>query len=109
MLLSVDHPITAQENDTSDTLIAETFDDEVICSTTGGSSLSRGDVQEDFRRADAPTSTTTSTVDRYFKQKRSAQGKVAYVVFSGRDAGVFYNWYVFVSYCEVTPTPKSIS
>ena len=29
---------------------------------------------------------------RYSKQQRSSNGKVAYVVFSGHDVGVFYNW-----------------
>lgn len=40
--------------------------------------------------------TNASTPDRYFKQKRSAHGKVSYVVFAGHDVGVFYNWYVFI-------------
>jgi hypothetical protein len=103
-------PITAPESIiygtsfASDTLIAETSD-EVFYSVTRGNSSTDGNsfsggevpnVQEDFHRADAPT-----TVDRYFKQKRSALGKVAYVVFSGRDAGVFYNWYVFISHCNI--------
>jgi hypothetical protein len=64
----------------------------VLWSTTDGNSIAGGEVlnvQEDFHHAGAPT-----TVDRYFKQEMSAQGKVAYVVFSGNDVGVFYNWYV---------------
>ena len=40
------------------------------------------------------------TLGRYLKQKKSAQGKLAYVVFAGNDLGVFYNWYVFFSSCE---------
>jgi hypothetical protein len=42
----------------------------------------------------------TPTLDRYIKQKTSAHGKLAYVVFAGNDAGVFYNWYVFISSCK---------
>ena len=30
--------------------------------------------------------------DRYIKQKKSAQGKLAYVVYAGNNVGVFYNW-----------------
>jgi hypothetical protein len=33
----------------------------------------------------------------------SGHGLLAYVVFSGRDVGVFYNWYVFISYCKIYP------
>ena len=31
-------------------------------------------------------------VDRFFRQKKSALGKLAYVVYAGNDVGVFYNW-----------------
>jgi hypothetical protein len=31
------------------------------------------------------------TLDRFFKQKKSAHGKLAYVVFAGNEVGVFYN------------------
>lgn len=51
-------------------------------------------VQEQIHLVIAPT------LDRYFKQKKSAHGKLAYVVFAGNDVGVFYNWYVFISSCE---------
>lgn len=37
---------------------------------------------------------------RYFKQKKSSQGKLAYVVYSGNEVGVFYNWYVFFLFSE---------
>jgi hypothetical protein len=76
---------------TSDTLIAENSD-KVYCSTTDGNSIAGGEVlnvQEDLQHA--PTA-----VDRYFKQKILAHGKVAYVVFSGHDVGVFYNWCMFI-------------
>jgi hypothetical protein len=49
-------------------------------------------MQQNIHPAIAPT------VDRYLKQKRSALGKVAYVVYAGNDVGVFYNWYVFLSF-----------
>ena len=35
---------------------------------------------------------TPPTTGRYMKQAKSAQGKVAYVVYAGNDLGVFYNW-----------------
>ena len=35
--------------------------------------------------------------DRFFKQPKSAHGKVAYVVYAGNEVGVFYNWYVSIS------------
>jgi hypothetical protein len=34
----------------------------------------------------------TPLVDRYFKQNKSALGKLAYVVYAGNNVGVFYNW-----------------
>ena len=34
--------------------------------------------------------------DRYFKQPKSMHGKVAYVVYAGKEVGVFYNWYMFI-------------
>ena len=46
-------------------------------------------IQEHIRHA-------TPSVDRYLKQKASAHGRVAYVVFAGNDVGVFYNWYVYL-------------
>jgi hypothetical protein len=43
-------------------------------------------VHEPIHHATAPP------LDRYFKQQKSAHGKLAYVVFAGNDVGVFYNW-----------------
>jgi hypothetical protein len=51
-------------------------------------------IREHIHHAIAPT------LDRYLKQKKSAHGKLAYVVFAGNDVGVFYNWYVIISSCE---------
>jgi len=48
----------------------------------------------------AKTSDYDESVGRYFKQKKSSQGKLAYVVYSGNEVGVFYNWYVFFSFSE---------
>jgi hypothetical protein len=39
-----------------------------------------------------PGHTSFPTPDRYFKQKKSALGKLAYVVYAGNNVGVFYNW-----------------
>jgi len=39
-------------------------------------------------------STVDTPPNRYFTQRRSGNGKLAYVVFAGHDVGVFYNWYV---------------
>ena len=77
----------------------KTSDEEAFWSTTDSNRIAGGEalnVQEDFHHTCSPT-----TVDRYFKQKMSAHGKVAYVVFSGHDVGIFYNWYMFISYCEI--------
>ena len=43
----------------------------------------------------AKTSDYDESPGRYFKQKKSSHGKVAYIVYSGNEVGVFYNWYVF--------------
>ena len=48
----------------------------------------------------AETSDYDESMGRYFKQKKSSQGKLAYVVYSGNEVGVFYNWYVFFSFSE---------
>jgi hypothetical protein len=39
----------------------------------------------------AGTSNYDESTGRYFKQKKSLHGKVAYVVYSGNEVGVFYN------------------
>jgi hypothetical protein len=48
----------------------------------------------------AETSEYDEPVGRYFKQKKSSHGKVAYVVYSGNEVGVFYNWYMFFLFSE---------
>jgi hypothetical protein len=53
-----------------DTLVAETSD------------------EEDHQLQEA----TPSIANRYLQQPKSAHGKVAYVVYAGREVGVFYNW-----------------
>jgi hypothetical protein len=35
---------------------------------------------------------SSPTQARYVKQNKSAQGKLAYVVYAGNEVGVFYNW-----------------
>lgn len=47
----------------------------------------------------ADVATTTSlppsspfVINRYFRQARSVTGKLAYVIFSLEDCGVYYNW-----------------
>jgi hypothetical protein len=52
--------------------------------------------EEEFFNTRSPVSNTregiTATPKRFLRQSRSTNGKVAYVVFSGHDVGVFYNW-----------------
>lgn len=78
----------------SDTRVAETSDDDERWSETDSPGGEVSNVQENIYPAIAPT------VDRYLKQKRSALGKVAYVVYAGKDVGVFYNWCVFLSFVK---------
>jgi hypothetical protein len=63
----------------SETLVAETSDEEEYL--VAGTQVSNA--RED---------TIASNPNRYLKQRRSANGKLAYVVFSGHNVGVFYNW-----------------
>jgi hypothetical protein len=63
----------------SETLVGETSDEEEYFDPRSQVSNAREDI-------------STSNSNRYIKQERSANGKVAYVVFSGHDVGVFYNW-----------------
>lgn len=70
----------------SDTCIVETSDDDEHSLRAGSTEGEVFNVQEPIHHAIAPP------LDRYFKQKKSAHGKLAYVVFVGNDVGVFYNW-----------------
>jgi hypothetical protein len=76
---------------TSDTCAVETLDDDELSLSTEGEVFN---IQEHDHHAISPTP------DRYVKQKISANGKLAYVVFAGNEVGVFYNWCVFFSFCK---------
>ena len=78
----------------SDTHVTETSDDNEYWSKMDNPEGEVSNIQENIYHAIAPT------VDRYSNQRKSAHGKVAYVVYAGNDVGVFYNWYVFLSFGE---------
>jgi hypothetical protein len=63
----------------SETLVGETSDEEELFAPRSPVSNAREDI-------------SASKSKRYDKQPRSANGKLAYVVFSGHDVGVYYNW-----------------
>jgi len=56
---------------------------------------------DDFARSE---DTVYSPSNRYVAQRKSSTGKLAYVVFVGRDVGVFYNWYVNCQYLKILLT-----
>jgi len=37
---------------------------------------------------------TANVPDRYLQQTPSSTGKVVYVIFNGREPGLWYNWYI---------------
>jgi len=57
-----------------------------------------GEMKEAIHHTSSPT---PAGPHRYYKQAKSTHGKVAYVIYAGSKLGVFYNWYVFISFCEI--------
>ena len=75
--------------------MAQTSDDDMFWLKTDSAG---GEMEENVHHTSSPT---PSGPDRYLKQAKSAHGKVAYVVYAGNEVGVFYNWYAFISFCEI--------
>lgn len=78
-LLTIDAEPIYREIHFPETFVAETSEEEEYFDPRSQVS----NAQED---------TSASELNRYTRQARSSNGKLAYVVFAGRDVGVFYNW-----------------
>jgi len=72
------------------THIAQTSDDNRFLLNADGAG---GEMEVNINHTSLP-----AVPDRYSKQPKSTHGKVAYVVYAGKEVGVFYNWYVIISF-----------
>ena len=52
----------------------------------------------DLSNLGPPAPSRAAGPDRDICQPFSSGGKLAYVVFGDENTGVYYNWYVFISY-----------